>query len=75
MTVHLRISLQPKLKTMAVESFKSDSLLLSTEDPMAMQRLTNATVAPNWTVDDTTVSSLYRPTYSQCFAVYCSISG
>ena len=58
MTVHLRISLQRKLKTMAVESFESDSLLLSTEDPMAMQQLTNATVAPIGTVDDTTVSCL-----------------
>ena len=43
---------------MAVESFKSDSQLFSTEDPMTMQRLKNATVAPIGTVDNTTVSSL-----------------
>ena len=36
---------------------------VSTEDPMAMQRLTNARVVSIGTVDDTTVSSLR--TYSQ----------
>ena len=70
-TIHFWILFQLKLNTMAVESFKSDSQLFSTEDPMAMQRLKNATVAPIGTVDNTTVSSLR--TYSQCFAVFCSI--
>ena len=47
---------------MAVESFKSDSLLLSTEDTMAMQRLKNSTVVPIGTVHDTTVTSICTDT-------------
>ena len=57
-TIHSGIWFQLKLKRMAVESFNSDKLLLTTQGPMAMQRLKNATVAPIGTVEDTTVSSL-----------------